>query len=35
MVVGYIRYVIPEQAAEFEDAYRRAGAILAADAHCS
>ena len=35
MVVEYIRYVIPaEQAAEFEDAYRRAGAILTADEHC-
>ena len=35
MVVEYIRYLIPaEQAPEFEDAYRRAGAILAADEHC-
>ena len=35
MVVEYIRYVIPaERAAEFEAAYRRAGAILTADEHC-
>jgi len=35
MVVEYIRYVIPaEQAPVFEDAYRRAGAILTADEHC-
>ncbi len=35
MIVEYIRYLIPaEQAVEFEDAYRRAGAILTADEHC-
>ena len=35
MVVEYIRYTIPaEQAAAFEDAYGRAGAILTADEHC-
>jgi heme-degrading monooxygenase HmoA len=35
MVVEYIRYTIPaEQAAEFEDAYRKAGGLLEADLHC-
>jgi hemoglobin len=35
MVVEYIRYMIPvERAPDFEDAYRRAGAVLAADEHC-
>jgi heme-degrading monooxygenase HmoA len=35
MVVEYVRYVIPaQQAAEFEEAYRRAGVILSADVHC-
>lgn len=35
MVVEYIRYAIAlEQAAAFEDAYRRAGALLDADEHC-
>jgi heme-degrading monooxygenase HmoA len=35
MVVEYIRYAIPaEHGAAFEDAYRRAGAILSADGHC-
>ena len=35
MIVEYIRYLIPaEQAVQFEDAYRQAGAILTADEHC-
>ena len=35
MVVEYIRYAIPApMAADFEEAYREAGAILAADEHC-
>ena len=35
MVVEYIRYAIPApRAADFEGAYREAGAILAADEHC-
>jgi len=35
MVVEYIRYTVPaEQAAEFEDAYRKAGSLLDADPHC-
>jgi heme-degrading monooxygenase HmoA len=35
MVVEYIRYTVPAaQAAEFEDAYRRAGRLLEADPHC-
>ena len=35
MVVEYIRYSIPsQQADEFEDAYREAGAILADDGRC-
>ena len=35
MVVEYIRYVVPAQrAVEFEDAYRGAATILAADGHC-
>jgi quinol monooxygenase YgiN len=35
MVVEYIRYTVPaEQAAAFEDAYRRAGSPLEADPHC-
>ena len=35
MIVEYIRYEIPESdARSFEDAYRRAGASLAASAHC-
>lgn len=35
MVVEYIRYRIPdEQRAEFEDAYARAGAVLAASPQC-
>jgi len=35
VVVEYIRYLIPaDQTLEFEDAYRRAGAILSADEHC-
>jgi quinol monooxygenase YgiN len=35
VIVEYIRYLIPaERAVEFEDAYRRAGAILTADEHC-
>jgi quinol monooxygenase YgiN len=35
VVVEYIRYAIPpDQAAAFEDAYDRAGAILSADEHC-
>jgi len=35
MVVEYIRYVIePERAAHFEQAYRRAAEVLAADPHC-
>ena len=36
MVVEYIRYEVPEdRAEEFEDAYRRASTVLAADAHCA
>jgi quinol monooxygenase YgiN len=35
MIVEYIRYTVPpERAAEFEQAYRRAGEILDADEHC-
>lgn len=35
MVVEYIRYaVVAQHAAEFEDAYRSAAEILAADEHC-
>jgi quinol monooxygenase YgiN len=35
MVVEYIRYTVPsEQAAAFEDAYRRAASLLEADSHC-
>jgi heme-degrading monooxygenase HmoA len=35
VVVEYIRYAIAaDQAAAFEDAYRRAGVILGADGHC-
>lgn len=35
MVVEYIRYTVtPALAAEFEDAYRRAGRVLDADPHC-
>ena len=35
MIVEYIRYAVPaEQAAAFEDAYRRAGSLLEADSHC-
>jgi heme-degrading monooxygenase HmoA len=35
MVVEYIRYTISaEQAAAFEEAYGRAGAVLASDGHC-
>jgi heme-degrading monooxygenase HmoA len=35
MVVEYIRYTIPAGRAEaFEDAYQRAGTVLAADEHC-
>lgn len=35
MVVEYIRYAIPApMAADFEEAYRQAGALLAADEHC-
>ena len=35
MVVEYIRYSVPSQHAdEFEDAYREAAAILAADERC-
>lgn len=35
MVLEYIRYTVPEErSAEFEDAYRRAAAVLDADSHC-
>ncbi|MGH8931381.1 MAG: putative quinol monooxygenase [Egibacteraceae bacterium] len=35
MVVEYIRYLIPAaRAAEFEEAYRRAGQVLDVDPHC-
>lgn len=35
MVIEYIRYVVGgDRAAEFEAAYRRASAVLDADAHC-
>lgn len=35
MIVEYIRYTVPQdRAPEFEDAYRRASRVLAADAHC-
>ena len=35
MVVEYIRYTVPaRRAVEFEDAYRVAATILAADDHC-
>jgi quinol monooxygenase YgiN len=35
MVVEYIRYVIEaDRSAEFEQAYRRASAVLDADPHC-
>jgi quinol monooxygenase YgiN len=35
MIVEYIRYKIdPDHTGEFEDAYRRAGALLDASPHC-
>jgi hemoglobin len=35
MIVEYIRYTIdPGRTAEFDDAYRRAGALLEASPHC-
>jgi len=35
MAVEYIRYTVPPtRAAEFEEAYRQAGAVLSADPHC-
>lgn len=35
MLVEYIRYTVPhDRAEEFEDAYRRASRVLAAEAHC-
>jgi quinol monooxygenase YgiN len=35
MIVEYIRYTIdPSRADEFDDAYRRAGALLDASPHC-
>jgi quinol monooxygenase YgiN len=35
MVVEYIRYNVPTaRAAEFEEAYRQASGVLAADPHC-
>jgi hypothetical protein len=35
MIVEYIRYKInPSRTGEFDDAYRRAGALLDASPHC-